>query len=142
MYRIGSLLCSFVLLGSLLAAQENVSFESGKPVCEAAFTIPAHSFKTCNFSVRDGQERTQLVGHFSATGGPHNSIEVWVMNDDEFVNWRNHHPVKALYNSRRVTQGTVKIPLSDPGMYHVVFNNDFSVLTPKAVEVQLSLERQ
>jgi len=29
------------------------------------------------------------------------------MNDDQFVNWRNKHPVKAIYNSQR----SHKVPL-------------------------------
>ena len=32
--------------------------------------------------------------------------------------------------------------LADPGEYNVVFNNDFSVLIPKAVEAQLVLQNQ
>jgi len=55
-----------------------------------------------------------------------------VLDDDGYVNWKNHHNhVSALYNSHRVTQGSINVALAHPGKYHVVFNNDFSVLTPK-----------
>ena len=84
--------------------------------------------------------RTKLEGQFRATGGMRNSIEVWVMDDDEFVNWSNNHPVKALYNSQKVTQGTIEVYLRHPGKYHIVFNNMFSLMTPKAVEASLVLK--
>jgi hypothetical protein len=121
-------------------AQDDLAGVITKPVCEAAFTIPAHSSKTCTFSVPEGLHKVQLAGQFSATGGPHNSIVVWVLNDDQFVNWQNRHLVKPIYNSQKVTQGTVKVPITDPGKYHVVFNNDFSLLTPKAVEAKMILQ--
>ena len=75
------------------------------------------------------------------TCGKRNSIEVCVMNDDQFVNWTNQHPLRVIYDSQKVTQGTVKVILpTDGGTYHVVFNNEFSVLTPKAVETSLILK--
>ena len=108
--------------------------------CEAAFTVAAHASKDCVIIVPAKMEGAKIEGHFRATGGPDNSIEVWVLDDDAFVNWKNHHRVTALYNSHRATQGTVAVPLPHPGKYHVVFNNDFSVITPKAIELQFVLE--
>jgi hypothetical protein len=113
---------------------------TSKAICTAAFTLPAHDAKTCTFSVPERSGRMRLEGKFTATGGSRNSIEVWVMNDDQFVNWTNHHPLTALYQSHRVTQGTVRLLLpSEGGTYHVVFNNEFSILTPKAVEASFFL---
>jgi hypothetical protein len=108
--------------------------------CEPAFTVAAHASKECVFTVPAKMEGAKIEGHFRATGGPRNSIEVWVLDDDAYVNWRNHHHPDALYNSQRVTQGTVDVPLPHPGKYHVVFNNDFSVITPKAIEAQFVLK--
>jgi hypothetical protein len=108
---------------------------------ESAFTIPARGAKQYKFVVPAGVNSASLEGHFAATGGPRNSIEVWVMNDDQFVNWVNRHPLQAIYSSQRVTQDSIKVNLPlDGGTYHVVFNNEFSVLTPKAVENSLTLK--
>lgn len=133
---------ALTLCGGLsVRGQDSPAQSASKPICEAAFTVPAHNAKTCTFALPKGSGRTRFEGHFAATGGPHNSIEVWIMNDDQFVNWANHHPVAALYNSHRVTQGTVRLLLPpDGGKYHVVFNNEFSILTPKAVEASFVLK--
>jgi hypothetical protein len=132
---------SFVLLFGLIAGAQDAPQAVTRPVGEPAFTVPAHSAKQYKFVVPSGASSVSLEGHFVATGGPHNSIEVWVMNDDQFVNWTNRHPVQAMYNSQKVTQGTVKLSLRSEGnTYHVVFSNEFSVLTPKAVEASLTLK--
>ena len=111
-----------------------------RPIGESAFTVPARGAKQYEFAVPRGASTVILEGHFAATGGPRNSIEVWVMTDDQFVNWTNRHPLKAIYNSQKVTQGTINVVLpADAGVYHIVFNNEFSVLTPKAVEANLTL---
>ncbi|HKW16864.1 MAG TPA: hypothetical protein VJO35_05090 [Terriglobales bacterium] len=109
-----------------------------KALCEQAFTIPAHSAKTCAFIVPEGHV-AKLEGHFQATGGPRNTIEVWVMDDDAYVNWENHHASRALYNSQKATVGTVRLVLR-PGKYHVAFDNLFSIMTPKAIEANFALE--
>lgn len=130
----------FLLLGIVVVAQDTPQVVT-RPVGESAFTVPARGAKQYQFVVPAGASAVSLEGHFAATGGPRNCIEVWVMNDDQFVNWVNHHPVQAMYNSQKVTQGTVQLSLpSDGGTYHVVFNNEFSVLTPKAVEAGLTLK--
>jgi hypothetical protein len=145
--RIITLLLSLGLVASAQEApQATTPVSLDKPqvisqtIGEPAFTIPAGAFKDYTFTIPEGLKRVGLFGKFAATGGLHNSIEVWVMNDDQFVNWRNKHGVAPLYNSRMVTQSTIKLPLpTDPGTYHIVFNNRFSLLTPKAVETKLML---
>jgi hypothetical protein len=129
-----------VSLAILATAQDSVQTTT-RSIGQSAFTVPARGAKQYEFAVPRGAQTVILEGHFRATGGPRNSIEVWVMTDDEFVNWTNRHPLKAIYNSQRVTQGTVNVVLPpNAGVYHVVFNNDFSVLTPKAVEASLRLK--
>ncbi len=131
-----------LILVALATLTLQIAAHAQETLCEPAFTVAAHASKDCVVLVPVKMQGAKIEGHFRATGGPNNSIEVWVLDDDAFVNWRNHHHVTALYNSHRVTQGTVAVPLPHPGKYHVVFNNDFSVLTPKAIEAQFVLEHK
>ena len=129
-----------LLLGIAAVAQDSTSAVV-RPIGESAFTVPARGAKQYKFVVPARAGGATLEGHFLATGGLRNSIEVWVMNDDQFVNWMNRHPLTTIYNSQRVTQGTIKLSLpSEGGIYHVVFNNEFSVLTPRAIEANLTLK--
>jgi hypothetical protein len=135
---------------SLAALAQSIPPSETQPIAQTAFTIPAKSSKEFSFKVPPGVKQARLVGHFKASGGLHNEIIVFVMNDDQFVNWRNdpirNNPVKdnfkgAMYDSHKVTQGTIKLFLPlDPAVYHVVFYNGYSVMTPKAAETTLALE--
>src|ERR1700688_562494 len=111
---------SFVLLFGLIAMGQDAPQVVTSPVGEPAFTVPAHSAKQYKFIVPSGASSVRLEGHFAATGGPRNSIEVWVMNDDQFVNWTNRHPVQAMYNSQKVTQGTVKLSKAHRGTERLI----------------------
>jgi len=106
---------------------------------DTAFTVPQLRHKAYRFALPADAKDAALQGHFTATGGAHNDIEVWLMNDDGFVNWQNRHPMTPIYNSGRVTQGTLNISFSQSGTYYLVFNNQFSMISPKAVQDNLTL---
>jgi len=81
-----------------------------------------------------------MKGHFTASGGAGNDIEVFVVNEDEYTNWQNGHPTKALYSSGKVTQDSINLTLpAEAATYYVVFNNKFSLLAPKAIEADIDV---
>ncbi|HKW19551.1 MAG TPA: zinc ribbon domain-containing protein [Terriglobales bacterium] len=81
-----------------------------------------------------------LQGHFTAQGGSGNDIIVQVMNENEFVNWQNHHGQDTLWDSDKVTVGDIKLSLPNgAGTYYLLFNNSFSLITPKAVQHNITL---
>jgi predicted nucleic acid-binding Zn ribbon protein len=106
---------------------------------DKVFTVPKLSHKAFRFTIPGGATDGVLAGHFAATGGAHNDIEVWLMNADDFANWQNRHPVMAIYNSGQVTQGTLNVSLPQAGTYYLVFNNRFSLISPKAIEDDVTL---
>lgn len=140
-----------LVFGLVSFAQDAGPAEAIQPIGDSALTVPAKGFKEYPFTLESGLKNARLVGHFKATGGLHSNIVVCVMNDDQFVSWRNGkvkaaskvikpHFRGALYDSREVTQGTIRANLpSDAATYHVVFYNG-SALTPKAVKTTLTLK--
>jgi hypothetical protein len=107
---------------------------------DTAFTIRQLQDKAYKFAIPAGATSATLQGHFAATGGAHNDIEVWLMNDDGFVNWQNKHAVTPIYNSGRVTQGALNVGLPSDGTYYLIFNNRFSFISPKAVQDSVTLQ--
>jgi hypothetical protein len=108
---------------------------------DTAFTVPQLRDKAYRFAIPPGARDLILQGHFTATGGAHNDIEVWLLNDDGFVNWQNKHSVTPIYSSGRVTQGTLSVSLpSATETYYLIFNNRFSFISPKAVQDNLTLQ--
>jgi hypothetical protein len=109
-------------------------------IVDTAFTLNAAQGMNWNFTVPVNATEVRVEGTFTASGGTGNDVEVYLLNDDEFVNWQNHHAVSTLYNSGRMTQGTLDAVLpSGTGTYHLVFNNKFSLFSPKAVRASIRL---
>jgi hypothetical protein len=126
------------------SASANLPLNASQPklhseTIDTVFTVPKLSFHAYKFVVPVGATESVLQGHFNAAGGDGNDVEVWVMNDDGYVNWQNKHSVIPVYNSGRITQGTINVVLPQPGTYYLVFNNRFSFLSAKAVQDNINL---
>ena len=115
-----------LLLIMVVVALTTISLEAQT---EKTYVIDAgaYSWLTFNFD-----KVTALSGKFRARGGSGNDIEVYILDEDGFENWRNGHRASTYYNSGRVTVGRFNVKLSE-GIYYLVMNNNFSVVSNKAV---------
>lgn len=109
-------------------------------ITEKPFSVNAHSFSSYKFTVPSGAVNVFVSGQFSATSGPGNEVEVYVLSDDAFVTWRNGYAISPYYDSGKVSQGAIHamLPLG-AGTYYLVFSNNFSVKTAKAVQADVTL---
>jgi hypothetical protein len=109
-------------------------------VSNPALSVNALSFSYFKLDVPSGATSVLLHGNFTASGGTGNDIEVFVLPESDFVNWQNGHAARTFYNSGKVTVGSLNVNLpADAGAYYLVFNNKFSLLTPKFVRVDAAL---
>jgi len=109
-------------------------------ISDSTLTVNATGFSSFKVVVPPGASNVHLQGSFGANGGFGNDIEVYVLSEQDFINWDNGHASKALYNSGKVTVGTLDVVLPDnTGTYYLVFNNKFSLLTRKGVRVIANL---
>jgi predicted nucleic acid-binding Zn ribbon protein len=81
----------------------------------------------------------RIIGSFNASGGAGNDIEVLLLEESSFENWKNGHSAPTLYNSGQITTGKIDVPLNQAGTYYLVFSNTFSPLTEKQVFSNISL---
>lgn len=80
-------------------------------------------------------------GHFTASGGMGNDVIVYLLDEDGFANFKNGQRASAYYNSGKITQGSIAATLPNaPANYYLVFDNRFSLLHPKAIQVSATLE--
>jgi hypothetical protein len=80
-----------------------------------------------------------VSGSFRANGGLGNDIDVFLADEDSFVNLMNGHKAPTLYNSHKETIGKLNVPIKRSGTYYLCFNNHFSALTTKQVFADVSL---
>lgn len=103
-----------------------------------AFTIKASHYSWYEFNVSGQYRNAYVSGRFEVSGGQRNDVEVFILDPDAFTNWQNGHSVNTWYNSGRITVGNINVPLM-PGKYFLVFNNNFSILSPKAISANINL---
>jgi hypothetical protein len=110
------------------------------PITNGALTVAAGNLSWYTFVVPPNASAVQVQGHFTATGGMGNDIIAYVTDDDGLVNLRNGHQARVYYNSQKVTQSEISAVLPNaPVTYYLVFDNRFSLITPKAVAVNATL---
>jgi hypothetical protein len=109
-------------------------------ITNGAVTVNATSYSWYQFIVPQGITGVSVNGHFAASGGTGNDIIVYVLDEDGFANFKNGHPANTYYNSGKITQGAIGATLPNTsGTYYLVFDNRYSLITPKAVQVNAVL---
>jgi beta-barrel assembly-enhancing protease len=81
-----------------------------------------------------------LRGFFKAQGGSGNDVRMLVMRSVDYLNYKNGHPYRAIYDSGKLTAAEFRIAMPTKESWIVVLDNTFSLMTPKVVEVQAVLE--
>lgn len=109
-------------------------------IVNSAATVNASSYAWYTFVVPPNANTVAVNGHFTATGGSGNDIQCYILDDDGLVNFKNGHPARAFFNSGKVTQSKIGAVLPPtPGTYYIVLDNRFSLITPKAVQIDAAL---
>lgn len=139
----------------------NVTAPSGNPVAPAApqpqviranvasgtYSVPALNHLAVKFAVGSAQaQQARVVGVFRV-GGLKNTIQVFVANEAEYAAWienakleaKYRHQVSVTYATEKVSEGQINVPIRSAGTYYLVFNNRFSLLTPKQVSAKVEL---
>jgi hypothetical protein len=102
--------------------------------------VNASSYSWYQLFVPPGVTTVSITGHFAATGGAGNDIIVCILDEDGFVNFKNGHPARTFYNSGKVTTASISAVIPNaPTSYYLVLDNRFSLLTPKAVQMNATL---
>lgn len=124
--------------GNITSQRENpVSVPSDTSIVSGAFTISAGRSKSWRFVVSN---RATVSGRFRVSEGRYD-VEVFILDEDGYENFKNGHTTSTFFNSGRRTVGTVNATLGS-GVYYIVFNNGYSILTPKAIEANISIQSE
>lgn len=131
------------------SVQELAGWKHDQGVVDNPFTVAAHSFRYYKFALPQGSMHVSIVGQFDASSELHSKgatkqsdddIEVYVMSEAAFVAWQNGYNGTNVYESGRVSHGTLQAELPDGAeIYYLVFNNKFAFSTAKRVNADVSL---
>jgi hypothetical protein len=64
-------------------------------IVNGLITVQAGGYNYYPFTLAAGSTSISVSGSFTASGGSGNDIEVYVMDDTNFINWKNGHQASA-----------------------------------------------
>lgn len=113
-------------------------------VLSGPFIVPALGYSSVNFQVdSERMQQARLFGNFTLVAnkaGKKLDIEMCLLNGDQFRMLTRGQSTTTLYNTGRVTDSRINLSIPQSGTYYLVFNNKFSVLTPKTVSGVILLQ--
>jgi hypothetical protein len=109
------------------------------PLTNGAATVNAASHSWYKFTIPENANNVVIDGHFTATGGTGNDIVCYILDEDSFTNLQNGHQARTYYNSGKVTTARIQAANLPAGTYYLMLDNRFSLMTPKAVQIQATL---
>ena len=104
-----------------------------------SIAVDAGQYYYMSFTVPSTAQNPVLSGNFTASGGTGNDIKAYLMDQKNYVNWQNNHQASTNYNSSQTTAGNIHVSLSAGVTYYIVFDNTFSLSSPKTVDGQIAL---
>jgi ribosomal protein L40E len=131
--------------------QELVGWKHDQGIVDNPFTLSPHNFRYYKFALPQGATRVSIVGQFNAASEAHssrktsdpdadNTIEVYVLSEPAFTIWQNGYAASTVYESGRVSQGTMQADLPPgAGIYYLVFSNKFAPKSAKSVNADVLL---
>jgi zinc-ribbon domain len=131
--------------------QELVGWKHDEAILETPFSVTAHSFRYYKFALPEGSTNVTIMGQFTVSAEPfkgkkspakdsENNVEVFVLSEASFAVWQNGYATSSVYESGRVSQGTVQADLpAGAGIYYLIFSNKFDPKSAKNVNATFQL---
>jgi zinc ribbon protein len=131
--------------------QELVGWKHDEAILENPFSVTAHSFRYYKFALPEGSTNVTIMGQFTVSAEPfkgkkspakdsENNVEVFVLSEASFAVWQNGYATSSVYESGRVSQGTVQADLpAGAGIYYLIFSNKFDPKSAKNVNATFQL---
>lgn len=130
-----SLLSIIVILIIFLVYWNATSPKSTPPIVKIIdenITINAGSYNYYNFSVPTEASWAKVEGTFNVSGSSDNTIEVYIMDASDFIDWQSGRNSNKNYESGELNNGNITASLTPNITYMLVYDNSRGE-TPKNV---------
>ena len=146
MTRISLLLSAIVALvvisaGCITGQQVVQVSESSEIIVNGEISVGAGEMEFYQFSVPDNAQSARVTGMFAASGGTDNDIQVLILDEGSFFQWKKENSAPSIYDSGRATTQSFSIGIP-AGTYYLVYSNKFSTFSIKGVKTKVDLTYQ
>ncbi len=104
-----------------------------------SFDVRPNSYSMFPFTVPSGATQVKIRGSFRAFGGAGDDIQIVIGSPSDFDNWIKGGDIDTLYDTGKVSTGTINPGNLAPGDYVLGFSNMFSIFTRRKVTALVTL---
>ena len=100
------------------------------------FIVPQSDARSLALDIDvSGKNNVKIIGDFTASGGQNNDIKFFAFNEHNFRKALRNLPTQTIDESGKVSNYHFEIPISHSGKYYFVFDNKFSMFSPKTIRI-------
>lgn len=129
-------------LAGVLASGCTSSQIYSRNLVNGTITVEAGSSYSQSFSVTSGMANVRVVGKFQTAGGSADRIEVYVLDQNEYVSWSDNQTFNSIYDSGPSASGDVNTTVSGQGTFYIVLSNALDKSAAKQVTTRLDITWQ
>lgn len=120
-------------LGGLKSANADT-----RVLVDSTFVVQSLSYYTITREIDITNLRdVRIVGTIEVSGG---SIDLYVMDPPGYDSYRKTgRPSSLLYQADNIQSHSMNLPITQSGTYHIVLDNQASLLSPRTVKIRLGL---
>jgi hypothetical protein len=113
-------------------------------LASGTYVVYAKSPQVWRVAVDSKMANATLTGHFATTAGTPMNLDVFVLNEADYMKWRKDdeaapNAAKALFSSMKKADGDVNVKLSD-GTYYLVFSDVYQYEGTKTFNADIKLQ--
>ena len=127
----------FLIPAYLLLAPGQITYTNR--VLTEVLTVSPSGYEYTSFVIPSEATSVHIQGSFTASGGSGDDIYVIVMDEINFVHWKNGHESESYYASGQliITSFDVSLP-AGRGTYYLVYSNMFDRIWQKHIQTIVS----
>jgi len=135
--RRGSFTAAFALAAVLALLPAEAQQDHEVAIVRSTFRVDAAQTAYWSFKIPTYVVDGRIAGNAMAAGGAGNDIRLLVMTEQQFQLWQLNRQTQSLFDSGQRRSVVLSVRVNDPGTYYVVFDNRFSLVSPKNVSADV-----
>jgi hypothetical protein len=96
--------------------------------------LPSNGYREYSFTLPE--RACTVTGRIVGIAGGNKDFQAYIMDDDNFLNWKTSHKAKVFWQTDKVAAASINAQLQGSGTFHLVISNMFSLMTSKTVTIQ------
>jgi hypothetical protein len=107
-------------------------------ISNGTMRVDPHSYTFYHFAAPNRSSNAHVHGDFALQGNGSN-IRVYLLDEENFVNWKSAHQFNAYYDSGQQTTGAIDVSVPSGKTLYLIYDNSLSSIPSKRVFSNVNL---